>query len=95
MDTGSKILEYLRQRGITQTFLATHAGIGLSKLNLALNGKRRLTIAEYEVICWVLGVGPETFLQPGPPEERNPQVLPSIKADLAGHNRDFYPGAAS
>ena len=69
MEASSMILEYLNQRGITQTFLARRSGIGLSKLNLALNGKRRLTLTEYEVVCWVLGVPVDTFLQARPPRE--------------------------
>ena len=67
MEASSMILEYLNQRGITQTFLAKKSGIGLSKLNLALNGKRRLTLPEYEVVCWVLGVPVDTFLCARPP----------------------------
>ena len=58
----SAILNYLEERGITQTFLSKKTGIGLSKLNLALRGKRRLTIPEYEAVCYVLDLPVETFL---------------------------------
>lgn len=67
MEVSSKILEYLHQRGITQTFLANRTGIGISKLNMALNGKRRLALTEYEQICWALGVGVDAFLTPRQP----------------------------
>lgn len=69
MNATSKIMEFLHERGITQTFVADRAGMGLSKLNLALNGRRKLTLEEYEHVCWALGVGVDTFLCPGPPAE--------------------------
>lgn len=67
MEAASRIMEYLHQRGITQSFLARRTGIGISKLNMALNGKRRLALGEYEQICWALGVGTDTFLTPRRP----------------------------
>ena len=67
MRTNSKIMEYLQQHGITQTHLARRAGIGTSKLNMALNGRRRLTLEEYEHICWALAVPVGQFLTPCPP----------------------------
>lgn len=42
MDTATKILEFLAENGITQTFISKKTNIPVSKLNLALNGKRRI-----------------------------------------------------
>lgn len=67
MTAGSKIKEYLQKRGITQTFVSKRAGIPVGKLNLALNGGRRLSLDEYERICWALEVPASTFLDPHPP----------------------------
>ena len=67
MDTGAKIKSYLDERGISQSFLSGRTNIPLPRLNLSLNGKRRLTFDEYEVICWALGVGVDTFLEPKAP----------------------------
>lgn len=67
MDTGAKIKRYLDERGISQSFLSSRANIPLPRLNLSLNGKRRLTFGEYETICWALGVGVDTFLEPRAP----------------------------
>lgn len=64
MCASEKILEYLRDSGITQTFLSKKSGIPLSKLNLALHGKRRLPLPEYEAICWALDVSTDKFLTP-------------------------------
>lgn len=69
MNTGVKIKRYLESKGITQSFLSAKCGIPAAKLNLALNGKRRLTFSEYESICWALGVGAGEFLEPGPPPD--------------------------
>lgn len=66
METGIKIKSYLEERGISQAFLSAKSNIPAAKLNLALNGKRKLTFDEYESICWALGVGVDTFLEPKP-----------------------------
>ena len=67
MNVGAKIKAYLESKGISQTFLSSKSGIPPAKLNLALNGKRRLSLVEYESICWALGVGVETFMEPKAP----------------------------
>ena len=68
MDVGIKIKDYLESKGISQAFLSAKSGIPTAKLNLALNSKRKLSLSEYEAICWALGVGVETFMEPRPPE---------------------------
>lgn len=70
MCVGAKILEFLNESGITQTFLSKKANIPLSKLNLALNGKRRITMEEYANICWALGVNTDQFISPKDPREK-------------------------
>lgn len=68
MDVGTKIKEYLESKGISQAFLSSKSGIPTAKLNLALNSKRKLSLPEYESICWALGVGVDTFMEPRPPK---------------------------
>lgn len=70
MCVGLKIKKYLDDNGISQTFLSKKAKIDLPKLNLALNGNRKLTFEEYEKICWAIGVGTDKFLKPKMPEEK-------------------------
>lgn len=70
MKVGLKIKKYLEENGITQTFLSKKTGIELPKLNLALNGNRRLTFVEYEMICWALGVNTDKFLKPRMPDRK-------------------------
>lgn len=67
MDVGVKIKDYLDSHGISQVFLSSKSGIPPAKLNLALNGKRRLSLPEYQMICWALGVGVDKFMEPRPP----------------------------
>ena len=68
MDVGTKIRMYIDERGISQIWLSKKTGIPAPKLNLSLSAKRRLTFAEYQVICWALGVGVDKFMEPKAPE---------------------------
>lgn len=68
MDIGSKIKAFIDERNISQIELCKRTGIPPAKLNLSLSGKRRLTFAEYQVICYALGVGVDEFMEPRPPE---------------------------
>ena len=64
MCVGQKIKTYLEENGITQTFVASKTGIPVKKLNLSLNGNRRLDFNEYELIFGALSVGADKFLEP-------------------------------
>ena len=70
METNLEIKKYLKDNGISQAFLGRKAGIKLPKLNLALNGRRSLTLDEYSSICGVLGVNTDFFLKPRMPDGR-------------------------
>jgi Predicted transcriptional regulators len=67
MCVGEKIKSYIGNTGITQAHVCKKTGISPAKLNLSLNGKRRMTFEEYSLICGVLGVGAEKFLEPKQP----------------------------
>lgn len=69
MEVGLKIKRHLDENGITQAFLSRKTGISRSKLNLALNGNRRLSFEEYELICGALGLPVDLFLEARVPEE--------------------------
>lgn len=69
LEVGLKIKAYLEENGISQTFISKKTGIELPKLNLALNGNRRFTFPEYELICGALGVNTDKFLRPRIPDE--------------------------
>lgn len=67
MNTGVLIKSYLSKNGMSQTYVSEKTGIDLPKLNMALNGKRRLTFREYEYICWALKLNTDYFLKPRRP----------------------------
>ncbi len=70
MCVGQKIKTYLENNGITQTFVANKTGIPVQKLNLSLNGNRRLDFGEYELICGALSVNTDKFLEPKLPDKK-------------------------
>lgn len=69
LEVETKIKRYLNDRGISQAHVSRETKINPVKLNLALNGNRRLTFDEYAVICGVLGVNTDFFLKPRLPDE--------------------------
>ncbi len=69
LEVGLKIKKHLDENGITQAFLSRKTGISKSKLNLALNGNRKLSFEEYELICGALGLPVGLFLEARIPEE--------------------------
>lgn len=70
LELGLKIKKYLEDNGVSQTFISKKTGIELPKLNLALNGNRRFTFYEYELICGALKVNTDKFLKPRIPDEK-------------------------
>ena len=69
MSVAVMIRNYLKEKGITQAFLSRKTGIDTAKLNLALNGDRKITLEEYALICGALEVNTDTFLKPKEPNE--------------------------
>ena len=62
MDISTKIRNYLKNTGRTQTYLCRQAGLTSTAMSLALGGKRRLRLDEYHKICKALEVEPGFFL---------------------------------
>lgn len=71
MCVGRKIKKHLHDFGITQTYVSKKTGIPLTKLNLSLNGKRRLSLEEYALICETLNIDAKQFLTPNKKEAVN------------------------
>ena len=63
------INEYLQTNGITQASVSERTGITINALNLALNGKRKLTADEYIRICDVLKVPYNFFINKPIPDK--------------------------
>jgi DNA-binding Xre family transcriptional regulator len=60
----TQIKKHLEENGIKHMYIAKLLGITESKLSLMLGGKRKISLEEYEFICYVLGVGVDKFMQP-------------------------------
>lgn len=69
MEVGLKVKKYLEKNGISQAHISRETMIDSVKLNLALNGNRRLTFDEYALICGALGVNTDYFLKPRLPDK--------------------------
>lgn len=67
-ETGEKIKEYLEAQRITQREFSKMVKMHKDKLNKILNGKRKLTLSEYETWCYALHVGVDKFLTPKKPK---------------------------
>ena len=55
------IAKYIKENGIKQSFLCKQTGLTRHCVSQSLNGKRRLSIEEYEKICSALEVSCEYF----------------------------------
>jgi len=62
MDIATKIRDYLKNTGRTQTYLCRQTGLTSTAMSLVLGGKRRLQLDEYCKICVALEVEPGFFL---------------------------------
>ncbi len=56
VSVGAKLNAYLKDHGITQTWLANQTGIEQPKIANVLNGKRKLTADELVVIASTLNL---------------------------------------
>ena len=62
MSIGQMIKEYLEEVGIPQNKFAISLKIKPPKLNLMLQGHRKIQVEEYALMCWELGVPLEKFI---------------------------------
>lgn len=69
MEVGAIIKKYLEDNGISQAFVCRATDINPAKLNMALNGNRRLGLDEYALICGALKVNADKFLKPRIPDK--------------------------
>lgn len=62
MEANKKINDYLKEHGISQTFIAEKLGISRTRMSMMLNGKRKMTADDLIKICKILKVSPEMFM---------------------------------
>lgn len=63
MQMHKRIKQYIDDRGLSQKIIAANMGETESRLSLLLNGKRRMTVDDYEAICRAMAVDPARFYQ--------------------------------
>lgn len=56
-----RIRTYMDRRGLARTQVAAGAGITEAELALMLEGRRRITAADYERLCRAMRVRPDAF----------------------------------
>lgn len=64
MTVSKKLKLYLVENGITQIELSRKTGIKIKHINQSLNGKRRFTLEEFELILGALHETPDKFISP-------------------------------
>lgn len=58
---GIKVKQYLDENGIKYSFLSEKIGIPMNVLSPLLNGKRKMSVEEYFLICNALELPVDTF----------------------------------
>ena len=57
-----RISEYLQEQGIKQRFVAEKIGVADAVVSQMLNGNRKISADEYELICIALEKEPNDFM---------------------------------
>ena len=65
MQMHERVKNYITERGLSQKLIAANMNITESRLSLILNGKRRMTVDDYEMICRAMAVDPARFYAAG------------------------------
>ena len=57
-----KIADYIKNMGIRQSVLCEKTGIERAAMNGILNGKRKLSVDEFEKLCIAIEKNPNSFM---------------------------------
>lgn len=63
MQMHKRVKQYIDQHGLSQKIIAANMGVSEPRLSLLLNGKRRMTVDDFEAICRAMAVDPARFYQ--------------------------------
>lgn len=58
----ARIAEYIKNMGIRQSVLCEKTGIDKNAMSGILNGKRKLTVDEFEKLCIAIEKNPNSFM---------------------------------
>lgn len=56
-----RLRDYIDTVGISRKLVSENAGITESQLSLMLNGKRRISVDDFEILCKAMSVDPKRF----------------------------------
>ena len=59
---GLRIKKYLDENGIKYSFISKKTGIPMNILSPLLNGKKKMSVEQYILICDAIGVDLNTFV---------------------------------
>lgn len=62
MNVQSRISEYIKKMGIKQRTICEKTGIRVDAMSAILNGKRKMSADEYELICIAIQKEPNDFM---------------------------------
>lgn len=63
MSVQSRISAYIKRMGITQTSISQKTGIRVDTMSALMNGKRKMSADEYELICKAIEKTPNDFIE--------------------------------
>ena len=59
----AKIKRYITEQNLNQQLIARNMGISSAKLSRMLNGNRRMTVDDYEALCYAIAIEPARFFK--------------------------------
>lgn len=62
MSIHERVRQYVCEHSLSQTLIARNMGISPAKLSRLLNGQRKMTVDDYEQLCYAMAVDPIYFL---------------------------------
>lgn len=68
MKVYQRIREYIKNKGLTQTYVAKQMGYTLQTFNAMMNGKRKVYADDIIKLCKITGAEPNDFIKSGEDE---------------------------
>ena len=63
MEVQSRVVQYIKETGIRQSFIAKKAGLSDNAMSLIFHGRRKMSADEFVKVCQVIGKTPNDFME--------------------------------
>ena len=63
MEVQSRVVQYIKETGIRQSFIARNVGLSDNAVSLICNGRRKMSADEFVKVCQVIGKTPNDFME--------------------------------